>query len=489
MTVWGVHAINQQSITHPFEQKERQPSISSAETLPVRNVGQRGSTKKCSDGAPRSSPSLGITIESMDGEEITSNEFEPRAVIVSRFPLSNSSEACATAQEPEFFDNMRVMTDGDNMISQKTDSNQSWSAPPRRCGEETETASFNGVRQEEFPKPDLYRRADSAEAIRALAGATPERASRQEDANCSDIVWTAWGCKDQKDRRSVLCFILLFLSTLAVTGFLLGLFLVDKTTRTAAIAQSTTDSDDRYDWVGDRPENTPPAAMPQAAPAFPETAPSQPPVPLTNRPTDDPVADPPRPTTPPVSRAEIPIYSPTPSPGETATNYARNATAHPDETTTPTRNPEASPVAEVTEMPVFITSRPTRLPTQETRTPTDEPSTCESILVVDNFCYVDDEDNILVDFINCDPQDDDWVGIWLASEDPDNLSGNSYAWAWSCGSQNCDGAPTTNRIAFETSRLGFETFRAFLVNETPQNQSYVSHAMSEPFTVQRNCSR
>jgi hypothetical protein len=482
MTVWGLSAESSQQTS---EQQQRRTSLSSEETLQVRNTARRGAAKKSwhTDLATHYSPSLGITFESADGEDIFCDEPEPRAVLATRLPLPGALEVREEVQVPEFFDRMVAMRlSDDSMISMRSDLNQRWQHPPQRCGEDRETISNDGVWKEGFSPsqdpPDLP--VDTIEATRARARVALERASRQEDANCHEIVWTAWDCNDRKTRRKVICIILIFLATVAVIGFLTGLVLADQTTETGAAAKnrSVDAHNDGYDWIGDEPpENKPfenpgvppPTRRPTLVPTLaspvaplPQTgAPSKSPSPLTKRPVLD--------TVPP----DLPL--PTRTPVEVAMP-TRNPTASPVERETPTRNPTASPVAKPTVKPVV--SNPTRGPTP-----------CQSSLTVDKSCYVESQDVIVVEFINCDPQDDDWVGIWLASEDPENLSGNFYTWAWSCGTQSCLGAPKTMRIAFEAQGLGFESFRSFLVHETPDNDPYFSHAMSEPFTVTSDCSR
>jgi hypothetical protein len=500
MTVWGLSENIQQT-------KQRRTSLSSEETLQVRNTGKRGATKKSwrTDLATHYSPSLGITFESADGEEIFCDEYEPRAVIVPRLPVPGAIEVRDRVHDPEFFDGMVAMRNDDNMIGMRADLNQRWQNPMKRCGDEGETISSDGVWKEKFAPPlDPAVQVDSIEESRARAHEALDRASRQEDANCHEIVWTAWGCNDTKTRRRVICIVLMFLVTVAVMGFLIGLFLANETaTETDPITenQPVDAHNDGSDWIADEPghrpfENpgvTPPTGRPTlvATPASAmastsETgAPSKSPNRLTKRPVLDTVPpDLPLPTRSPVAVAETPTRNPAPSPVTTPT---RNPTPSP--VTTPTRNPTPSPVVQPTAKPVILTSSPTQLPFKDTRNPTPAPTPCQSSLTVDKSCYVEDQDVIVIEFLNCDPQDDDWVGIWLASEDPENLSDRFYTWAWSCGTQSCLGAPSTMRMAFEAYGLGFDSFRAFLVHEAPDDDPYFSHAMSAPFTVTDDCSR
>lgn len=488
MTVWGLNeSSQQQTSTLPAEQQQRRTSLSSEETLQVRNTSRRGTAKKLwrTDLATHYSPSLGITFESVDGEEIFCDEPEPRAVILPCFPIPATLEVREAAQDPEFFDNMRGIRSDDNMISSRSDLNLRWKDSPKGCEEKVETISVDGVwTDERLPPKDPNSLADSIEATRARAHAALERASRQENNNCHEIVWNAWGCNDRKTRRSAICIMLMFLATTTVIGFLTGLIMENKTTEPGAVTESrpADAQNDGYGWIGDDPENRPfdnpgdppppgrPATTPTPTfPAMPPpsqtSAPTKSPSPLTKRPVLDTVPpDLPRPTRPPTTAAEVPTRGPA---------------AGPVETTKPTRAPVARPTAK----PVVITtSSPTRSPAQVS-------SPCQSSLTVDKACYVESQDLIIVDFINCDPQDDDWVGIWLASEDPEDLSESFYTWAWSCGTQSCLGAPTTMRMAFKANGLGFNNFRAFLVHESPEDEPYFSHAMSEPFTVAGYCSR
>ena len=94
---------------------------------------------------------------------------------------------------------------------------------------------------------------------------------------------------------------------------------------------------------------------------------------------------------------------------------------------------------------------------------------------------------IVINFVNCSPLEGDWVGIWRTREDPNNLSQDFLAWAFSCGTQSCQRSPVSRRIALEAYGLGFDSFRAFLVHDTFNDTPYVVEALSEPFVVTDFC--
>ncbi len=130
--------------------------------------------------------------------------------------------------------------------------------------------------------------------------------------------------------------------------------------------------------------------------------------------------------------------------------------------------------------------RPTNVTAHEA---TQQATPCQSSITVDKACYVEDEDLIFINFIDCTPKNEDWVGIWKDGEDITNLSEDYYAWAMSCGTKSCHGAPVSMRIAFESYGLGLDTFRAFLIHDTPDGTPYIVEAMSESFVVTDNCNR
>jgi hypothetical protein len=110
------------------------------------------------------------------------------------------------------------------------------------------------------------------------------------------------------------------------------------------------------------------------------------------------------------------------------------------------------------------------------------PVGCVSKISVNKFCY-NEPDIIVIELENCNPQEDDWVGIWLNDQDPDDLGSDFITWAWTCGTQLCFGSPGSNRFGFEARGLGFDRFRAYLVRDGNSQAPYQSLAQSESFSI------
>ena len=153
------------------------------------------------------------------------------------------------------------------------------------------------------------------------------------------------------------------------------------------------------------------------------------------------------------------------------------------QTRSPTHAPIVLAVIPLAPPPVPATAAPSAVPQLS---PSDSP-TCRDIIAVNEECVLGWRDDINVDFGNCDPKDDDWIGIWSDDENPDDLSENYVDWVWSCGTQSCIGSPNANRVVFEKNRLPLGNFRAFLVHEPKSEAPYSSHVMSQSFAVTNYC--
>eukprot|EP00536_Pseudo-nitzschia_multiseries_P002667 jgi/Psemu1/5973/gm1.5973_g len=82
---------------------------------------------------------------------------------------------------------------------------------------------------------------------------------------------------------------------------------------------------------------------------------------------------------------------------------------------------------------------------------------CSNSVSVVPDCYFWTENVAVVDFKNCNPQDEDWIGVYpdgTAIEDDESSvvvawAGDDYIdWAFTCGNIGCAGSPTTNSFAF-----------------------------------------
>ena len=223
------------------------------------------------------------------------------------------------------------------------------------------------------------------------------------------------------------------------------------------------------------PDSLFPVASPTRAPAKP--------IPIAVAPTAPPQL---RPTKPGTLHPTTP-----PTPLETKSPLHPTTPPMPLETRSPSHAPVlvvamiplSPPPVGVSVAPVPGTAAPSAVPQPS---PSDSP-TCRNAIAVNEECVLGWRDDINVDFGNCDPQDDDWIGIWPDDENPDNLSENYVDWVWSCGTQSCLGAPNSNRVVFEKNRLPLGIFRAFLIHEPRHGAPYYSHVMSQSFAVTNYC--
>jgi hypothetical protein len=227
-----------------------------------------------------------------------------------------------------------------------------------------------------------------------------------------------------------------------------------------------------------------------------------------SRPTPKPVSKPtPKPTFKPSSTdspTEYPTYKPYPtsSPTEYPTDKPYHTdspteypTYKPDPTYSPTEHPtdEPKPTPKPTPHP---TKKPTPHPTPSKSKPTSYPTheeECTSSLTTDMDCYDGSYDVVVVDFKICYPHIKDWIGIFHASDDPNDL-GEAVAWAWTaCGSMHdCeessddDSLDTNGYVEFIGLPDG--EYRAHLINHSdPYSSGFEAEASSGIFYVEDEC--
>jgi hypothetical protein len=199
--------------------------------------------------------------------------------------------------------------------------------------------------------------------------------------------------------------------------------------------------------------------------------------------TDGPVLDP---TTDDPISTQLPtrVPTPAPSPSPTKAPVSRPPTQSPTlasipvTTPWPTTNPTTRP-------PIpFPTSSPTG-----TNPSTAAPTGCQNRISVGQFCHVEGDDVIVVEFVVCNPQEKDWVGVYLEedAEDPSALGKDYVAWSYTCGPGRCTDPTRENRFGFDTRNIGRSRFRAFLVPGSEEDDPYASMAMSASFLVDRDC--
>mmetsp|Transcript_9438 Transcript_9438/g.15006 ORF Transcript_9438/g.15006 Transcript_9438/m.15006 type:complete len:313 (+) Transcript_9438:79-1017(+) len=196
---------------------------------------------------------------------------------------------------------------------------------------------------------------------------------------------------------------------------------------------------------------------------------------------------------------EIPSSPPTATPGSappTATKETAPPTVSAIPTATPVSpSPTVSPAPSVSASPTATASaHPTAHPTASpkptsTAGPTESlapTANCTDSVASDMECY-DRRETIKIEFTNCDPEDDDWVGIY--AKDPyRNLTdvGDPILWLWTCGSDDCSGEVYADTLEFGgLSHSG--NYIAYLVRYE-KDEPYVAYASSEVFRVSSCCS-
>lgn len=196
------------------------------------------------------------------------------------------------------------------------------------------------------------------------------------------------------------------------------------------------------------------------------------------------------------------------SPSESAPWLDDNNTS-----SSPTGNPSGEPTPSPTPAP---TSEPTPQPTLEpTPSPTEDPTarpsasltpvptepqapTCASRISVAQDCFFMSDNVLVVEFENCDPQPDDWIGLYPeGSEFQEEGTGGEFltddwiAWAWSCGDQSCEVSPPANSFAFsvdpEDPAFNLFNLRAFLIRSSANGPPYQVIAKSDPFAIADPC--
>jgi hypothetical protein len=147
-----------------------------------------------------------------------------------------------------------------------------------------------------------------------------------------------------------------------------------------------------------------------------------------------------------------------------------------------TPSPTPSPFIQTTAWPT--TSPVTSLPTAS---PTPRPSGCTTAGISrDKDCYSTGDD-IIASFTNCNPAPDDWIGVYPASADPNNLGDpNNSLWVWLCGSKSsCDSSVDAGTVTFENAgEVG--KFKIYLVRRI-SGGPYSAYAESESFEVGNSC--
>jgi hypothetical protein len=98
---------------------------------------------------------------------------------------------------------------------------------------------------------------------------------------------------------------------------------------------------------------------------------------------------------------------------------------------------------------------------------------------------------ISVTFTNCNPRDDDWVGIFAAGADYSSLP-NPPLWSWACGSRNCREAVSNQEMSLSSVHAATNAWPLaegayVFVLARNSAQPYTAFAISDEFSVQEFC--
>jgi hypothetical protein len=108
----------------------------------------------------------------------------------------------------------------------------------------------------------------------------------------------------------------------------------------------------------------------------------------------------------------------------------------------PSPKPTLSPTSSPTSTPSFM----------PTSSPTSSPTQCFVELIVDEADCIPVGDAIHVSFENCEPKNDDWIGIYDWDTDPEDLD-NGFMWSWACGNQDCRTAAKFGEVFFDQNHV------------------------------------
>jgi hypothetical protein len=122
---------------------------------------------------------------------------------------------------------------------------------------------------------------------------------------------------------------------------------------------------------------------------------------------------------------------------------------------------------------------------------------CSTNISVVQDCFFGIENVIVVNFENCKPEDEDWIGVYPDGTSFDDgspttewTSYNYIDWAFTCGDTICDDSPLTYSFAFpadDNSAYDFLSLRVYLLRNTINGPPYEVIAKSEYFAPSQRC--
>ena len=93
-------------------------------------------------------------------------------------------------------------------------------------------------------------------------------------------------------------------------------------------------------------------------------------------------------------------------------------------------------------------------------------------------------ENIVVSFNNCNPEPDDWIGVYAADADPNDL-GDPLVWLWACGNQDCEESVLQGNATFFEAR-GSGAFKVFMVRRN-SGGIYKAYGIGDQFWLATTC--
>ena len=123
---------------------------------------------------------------------------------------------------------------------------------------------------------------------------------------------------------------------------------------------------------------------------------------------------------------------------------------------------------------------------------TEAPTACVDAIESVSGCYGPDDPINLI-FSNCEPENDDWVGIYDAREDFDSLP-NPPVWSWACGTRNCREAVGSDAFALDEVHASngawpLDEGNYVIVMARNSAQPYTAYAVSAQFSIDEGCRR
>mmetsp|Transcript_3203 Transcript_3203/g.5509 ORF Transcript_3203/g.5509 Transcript_3203/m.5509 type:complete len:813 (-) Transcript_3203:226-2664(-) len=112
-------------------------------------------------------------------------------------------------------------------------------------------------------------------------------------------------------------------------------------------------------------------------------------------------------------------------------------------------------------------------------------SSCSASISTDRSCY-EDGDDIVISFVNCDPTEYDWIGIYPLNSDLESL-GQPLAELWACGDPFCSAAVDVGTATFYNAR-GVGSFRVYLLRNGDSSEGpYLAYGIGNEFEMSSSC--